>query len=50
VVQPMAIETMMQKMPRLYENGVVNVLCAMGMEFVAGFNYILLATKYLVQG
>lgn len=46
----MASETMTAKIPRLYENGVVNVRRVMGMEFVAGFERILLATRYLVQG
>jgi hypothetical protein len=46
----MASETMTARIARLYENGVVNVLRAMDMEFVAGFNCILLATKHLVQG
>jgi len=46
----MASETMTAKIPRLYENGAVNVLRVMGMEFVAGFDRILLTTKYLVQG
>jgi hypothetical protein len=41
---------MTAKITRLYESGVVNMFRVMGMEFVAGFYRILLASWYPVQG